>query len=345
MIAADRSTPAGPPRATPAPPPRAAARARRLVALALLVVATYVALVLAFDGRQVAASLARLPPRALLAALALVAAAFALRALRWRLYLLRLGVLPPRGALAFPDAFAMGVASGKWGQVVKAHSLDRMAGVPYAASVPAVLADRVSDVASAVLLLVLGLALAPHGDVRAAALAAVLLVALVTALRHRAVAALLVRLVARVRRLARHRHALAAALHDLRAHLDAARLVPPALLGLAAFLLEALALHVLARGLGLDVGVGAAILLLGTADLAAMLSLLPGGILAAEGSLVALLALQDVPLPEAAVLTLVFRACTLWWGVLLGGAGVAFLQARHARRRPAASSPARSRSI
>lgn len=325
----------------PPGPPRASRRLRRLALLGLLVVATYVGLVVAFDGRQVAASLARLPARVVLAALALVAAAFALRAMRWRLYLLRLGALPPRGTLPFPPAFAMGVASGKWGQVVKAHYLDRLAGVPYASSVPAVLADRVSDVAAVVLLVALGLAVAPGGDVRAAALAAVLLALGVAALRHRGFAAILVRLVARVRRLARHREAVAAALHDLRAHLAAAHLAPAAAIGLSAFLLEALALHLLAAGLGVEVGVGAAILILGTVDLAAMASLMPGGILAAEGSLVALLVLHGAPLAEAAVLTLVFRACTLWWGVFLGAVGVAFLQARGGARAGAA----RSRSI
>lgn len=316
-------------------------RARRLALVGLLVVATYVSLVIAFDGRRVLSALARLPARPVVAALALVAAAFALRALRWRLYLHRLGALPPEGPLAFAPAFAMGVASGKWGQVVKAHYLDRLAGVPYAASVPAVLADRVSDVAAVALLVALGLAVAPGGDARLAALAALALVLLVVALRHRRVAALLVRLVGRLRRLARHQDAVAAALRELRAHLHAARLGPPALLGLSAFLLEALALHLLARGLGVDVPVGAAVLLLGTSDVAGMASLLPGGVGAAEGSLVALLALHGAPLPEAAVLTLLFRACTLWWGVVLGMMGVALLQAS---RRPLRG-PARSRSI
>lgn len=329
--------------APPAQPRRIGQRARRLLAMGLAFVAVYVLLIVALDLRQVLATLARLPARVLVASLALVAAAFALRAMRWRLYLHRLGALPPHGGLAFAPAFAMGVASGKWGQVVKAHYLDRLAGVPYRASVPAVLADRVSDVAALILLLALGLALAPGGDARLALLAALVLAAGVLVIRSRRASALLVRLVGRARRLRAHQDTVARALDDLRGHVAPARLAPPALVGLSAFLLEALMLHLLAtEGFGIPLSVGASVLMLGTVDLAAMLSLLPGGVLAAEGSMVALLALQGAPLVEAAALTLVFRACTLWWGVLLGALGVALLQVQGGVRGRRA---ARSRSI
>lgn len=328
---------------------RSNAWVRRVLAGGLVVVLAYLALVVAADGERVLQALARMPARMVAGALALVAAAFLLRGLRWRLYLLRMGLLDGRrgGGLGLGASVAMGVASGKWGQLVKAHYLERIAGVPYSASLPAVFADRVSDVVALALLLAVGLALAPGGDWRAAMGAGVLLMLGVLALRSPRVGRALVGAACRLRRVRRHREGLERGLSDLRDHLAPGRLAPPSVVGLSAFLLEALALHHLAVGLGLPVGVGAAVLILGTADVAGMLSFMPGGLVAVEGSLVGLLVLQGVALPDAAALTLVFRAATLWWGMGLGMLGVGLLQARawRARRGVGDEAGARSRSI
>ncbi len=48
------------------------------------------------------------------------------------------------------------------------------------------------------------------------------------------------------------------------------------------------------------------------------LSMLPGGLLAAEGSLTALLGAQGLDTAAAASATLIIRAATLWFAVLLG---------------------------
>lgn len=318
---------------------------RRLLAGGLVVVLAYVALVAAADAGRVAATLARLPAGEVALALALVAAAFVLRGLRWRLYLHRMGLLAPGSRLGLAGSLAMGLASGKWGQVVKAHYLARIAGVPIPASLPAVFADRVSDVAAALLLLALGLAAAPGGDWRAAAVAALVLALVLALLRSPRVGDLLVAAACRLRRVRRHREALGRALADLRTHLRLGRLAPPSVIGLCAFLLEALALHVLAQGLGVPVGVGLAVLLLGTADVAGLVSVLPGGLVAVEGSLLAVLVLHGVPLADAAALTLVFRVATLWWGILVGVAGVGLLQAQAWRLDRAGGRAAGSRSI
>lgn len=291
-----------------------------------LVVGVYVGLALVADAPAVLGALGRVPLAVVVLSLGLVVALFAVRSLRWRLYLGRIGAVPPAGPIAFAPAFAMGLAQGKWGQVVKAWALRRDAGTPYSVAVPAIVAERVSDVVGGLLHLLVGLAIAPAVDARlfVGALAGSILLFL--AMRSAAAARVLVRALAFVPAVRRHADALLVGHRRLREHMTLRELAAPATMALAAFLLESLVLYALAaHGLGLDVGIGEAVLILAIVDVAATLSFLPAGIGAAEGGLVALLALDGVGLADAAAVTLLFRVTTLWFGMGLGVLGVAFL--------------------
>lgn len=308
----------------------------------LLAGAVYAILAAVADVRELGGALVELRLRSVAVALALVSAAYVLRALRWRLYLHRLGVLEPVGeeALGFASGLLMGLAQGKGGQVVKAYYLHRTAGLPLSVSVPAIFAERVSDTASLGILLALGLALDPRGSVWGDLLALALLAGLLAAFASRMLARAGARLLSRLR-LFRHRAEELLAGHErLRAQIHPRRLAAPAAIGLSSFLFEALALQVLvAEGLGLALPFPSAILVLALTDLAGMLSLLPGGLGAAEGSMVVLLHLEGIPLPQATAATLLFRLCTLWYSLALGAAATSALHLLH-RGRPASKPPA-----
>jgi uncharacterized protein (TIRG00374 family) len=66
--------------------------------------------------------------------------------------------------------------------------------------------------------------------------------------------------------------------------------------------------------------------------LAGALSMLPGGLLAAEGSLAALLDAQGLDHATAASATLIIRGATLWFAVAHGLAALPWVVARMRRR-------------
>ena len=297
--------------------------------------AIYVLFAVFADVRSLAAALVAFDGRMLVLALALALTGYVIRALRWRLYLHRIGVLEPAGpeALGFAAGMAMGLAPGKSGQVVKAYYLQLATGLPYAISVPATFAERIADAISMLLLLIVGLALAPSLDAVPTLVASTLLIAGLLALRHPRAAAVALRPFARARWVQRHEAAIVRAHANLREHLGWRELAAPTALGLVGFLFEALALVVLAEGLGIALPFGVAALAIGLADLAAMLSLVPGGIGVAEGGLVVVLVLHDLALADATALTLLFRLCTLWFGLALGAAAAGMLEMQVRRRR------------
>lgn len=304
---------------------------KALPALAL-VAAVYVGLIVLSDRDALLAALARLRPAAVALALMLIVAVYAVRSLRWRLYLGRIGAVRDAGPVGFTPAFLMGLPQGKWGQVAKAWALRRRAGTPYGEALPAIFAERVSELGGGLLHLLVGLAIVPGVDLRVVLGALAFLVIAFVALRSRGLVGLLVRSLGWTGFVRRNARAIREAHERLRDHVTARQLSAPATMALAAFLLESLALWALATpGLGLDLGIAEAILILALVDLAATVTFLPGGIGAAEGSLVVLLALEGVPLPDAAALTIVFRAASLWFGIALGAVGVGLL-ALDARR-------------
>ena len=321
--------------AAPAVPPAAAEPGipdhwvRRLVAVTVVAAALYAAFAAFGDLQALRAAVSGFHPWALPAALGLVLVGYALRALRWRLYLRRLGVESPYGesALVFLSGFAMGVTPGKMGEVVKAYYLRERRGTPYVASVPAVFAERVNDMVSVAALLGIGLLFVPSrvGLLLGAAAIGLVLAGLL-ALRSDRLVGFVLGLLARAPRLARP----AATLRDMHANLKpllgGRLLAESTLLGLAGWALEALAMYALAWGFGIPLSWAACAFVFSAGSIVGVLSLLPGGLGVTEGGMVALLALLGVALAPATALTLAIRLCTLWFGVVVGLVAIALLR-------------------
>jgi uncharacterized protein (TIRG00374 family) len=264
---------------------------------------------------------------------------YALRFLKWDYYLRRLAVPLGRrqSVLVFLAGFTMAITPGKVGELLKAFLVRDLVGTELSRTASVVMAERLTDVAGLLLLAALGATVLPYGGLLLGTVAGLLAVAIL-ALRIRRMADLAHALLLRAGRLAR-------LAEPLRLFLGAGRtLVAPAALGWAVVLsvvswfFECLAFHLVLHGLGLPVSLQAATFLYAFASLAGAVSMLPGGLGVAEGSLTALLVALGTPLPDAAAGTLLIRAGTLWLAVALGAVtlAVAF------RGSPALTEPAPS---
>ncbi len=127
------------------------------IVVALVVYVAYAAWV---GAAEVAAALARFSWALLLPLLALSAANYALRWVRWELYLRALGIrVPARTSLrVFLAGLAMTVTPGKVGEFLKSYLLGATSGVPMAVSAPVILVERLTDLLSLVLLASFGVA-------------------------------------------------------------------------------------------------------------------------------------------------------------------------------------------
>lgn len=279
--------------------------------------------------------------RFLPAVLGLTLLNYLLRWLKWQLYLRILGVAglsPGQSALIFFAGLAMVLTPAKLGEWLKSLLLREFAGVPLPRSAPIVFAERLTDG-----LAMLGLAAAGAATYQLGvpALAGILLVGLaaVLAAQWRGLALGVLDRIGRLPRLGPPARALAAMYESAHALLRPSALLPAVALGLVSWGGECLAFYLVLVGLGVEERLGLllqATFILATATLLGSASLLPGGLGAAEGSIAGLLQLLvGLPSATAVAATLLIRAGTLWFGVLVGLGALAALSYRLAPGRAA----------
>lgn len=292
-----------------------------------------VGLALFADAGELAARLGDFDLRLLAPVLALSLANYALRFARWQLYLAALGVELPVGRSLgiFLVGFLLSVTPGKAGELGKAWLVRELGGGPALRAVPAVLAERVTDLLGVVLLAALGALPLPGGAWIAAGGVAAVAVA-VALLGWRAAAEAVLRRLERRRWIgprARHLHEL----YDRLRRLLSPRLLAAGLaLSVAAWGAEGVGFLLVLGAYDPDAGLAAAVFDYAVSTLLGALSMLPGGLLASEGALAALLGAQGLDPAAAASATLIIRAATLWFAVALGLAALPVVLARLRRR-------------
>ena len=256
------------------------------------------------------------------AALGLAFANYAIRFLRWELYLRHQAVHVPRGAsaLVFGAGLSLSITPVKIGELVKSYLLRALHDIPATKTAPIVIAERVTDLIALLLLGVVGVAaygIATTLVVIAAGLVGFGLVLLAWPRPTRALIDLATR-PALTRRLREP-------LHDMYGGLAAlcrpAPLAAATALALPAWACECVGFSLIVNAFpGAHVDLGLAMVIYASTTVAGALSFLPGGLGVTEGAMALWLVhgtarLDGSTALDAALLT---RLATLWFAVILG---------------------------
>jgi len=329
-----------------------AARMSRFVQRALfgvvLGVLLYVGAVLYVDLSRVTAALAGYAWSAVLLALGLSSLNYLLRFLKWELCLGWLGVRGPgpedapgltrgRSLLIYLAGLSMSVTPGKVGEVLRSYLLRLTDGVPFSRTAPVVVADRLTDLVALVVLSLVGvIQFREYLPVVLVTLA--LVVAGIVVLGTPRLCLGLLHLLARLPGLSKLSVRAEALVHSSAALLRLRPLIILSAISVVGWGLECVGYWLIVRGLvGADASLALCTFLWSTTTLIGALSFLPGGLGATEGSLAVLVArlATGVSQPAALGTTLLIRACTLWYGELVGGIALAVV----VRRAPAPPLP------
>ena len=295
-----------------------------LIASIVLSIIGYIAVVAWSGSEETLAAMRQLSAPAWAAVLALSLGNYLTRFARWQRYLARLGAdsLPPPGthALIYTAGFALTTTPGKAGETVRGVILKRYYQVPFALSLSAFFVERLMDLVSVLVIVVLAVPVAIGSDLRGiAVLLVIAALALLPLLHNRTLLAWLKR---RVRRWP-HRPRVVG-LHVLALFTSSAALLQNRslyeglALGLLAWTLEGIGLYLILQGMGVDIALTVAIGIYGLSTLVGALTLVPGGLGGTEISMVALLVAAGADQATAAGATLICRIASLWFAVLLG---------------------------
>lgn len=305
-----------------------------VVLLLFVVVALLAAAGLYADVSALAQQMAAFRWIVLAPALSLAFANYVVRFGKWHYFLGTVhGSVPKRdSALVFFSGLSMSVTPGKLGELLKAYLLQERCNVPPAATMPVVVAERLTDLLALIVLSAFGVATLGYGwDILAAA-AALCVPVLVVALWRRGgewVLGLLVRLP-----VLRSKKDLFAGLQEALYTLVGARcLAAGTALSVAAWFAECVAFLLVARAAGVDLSLANATFIYSLGTIAGAVTMLPGGLVATEAGMVFLLAefFRAASPAQAVTAVLIVRLCTLWFAVAVGFVALALgkIPARH----------------
>lgn len=322
----------------------------RILAGVVLAVIVASALALFGDVRSLGAALEQFNWWILAPVVGLTLINYALRWVKWHVYLRIVGV--PRfshaeSALAFLSAFSMSLTPGKVGEIIKAVHVHRLTNSPVSRVAAVIAAERITDGLAMIGLAAVGFLQFSQGRSVMGA-AAVLGIGAVVLLRHPTVLQTITLRLATVPTIG---PVIGKVVHHVEGFLDASNaLYTPRLvvgsvaLGMVSWFCECVALFLILIGLGLDASwelLLIATFVLSVSSVLGALSMLPGGLGVAEASMAGLLILlitgSGFTRADAAAATLLIRFATLWFGVLLGMIALLILQRR--ARRPAIVTP------
>ena len=250
---------------------------------------------------------------------------YGLRFVKWHYYLRVVGIRRlsiRRSLLVFLSGFSMTVTPGKVGEWLKSFLLREETGTPVSVTAPIILAERISDGLAMVILAAAGLILYGYGW-QALVIALVLALAFVAVSQYRPLANAVINVCARLPLVGPRVRQLEQFYESANQLLSWRNLGLAVGIGVVSWSAEGVAFYLVLLALGVSATpllLVQAVSILAASTILGALSMLPGGLAVAEGSIAGLLLLLGVTTDTsvAAAATLAIRLGTLWFGVTLG---------------------------
>jgi uncharacterized protein (TIRG00374 family) len=260
-------------------------------------------------------------------ALLLTLGNYALRAGKWHYLIRLLGIdINARDNIRiFTAGLSMTISPGKAGEMLKPYLVSERTGVPMTQTVPALVAERLTDIIAIVILMALSLPSIGSGAEDHTTSLLWICAAIVLGLSVLASERLslwFIALISKLPVIKRVSHKIEMLYRSTRICLSIIPLLVTILVSLIAWALECIGFVLIFDAMGLaEVSIGQAtfIYTAGTV-VGGLVAILPGGVGAAEGSMIGLMLKLPIAISEAQALTaaMLIRIATLWMGVLIG---------------------------
>lgn len=254
-----------------------------------------------------------------LAVLGLSTGGYLIRFVKWEFYLRKIDInLPLRlSALAFFSGLMMVITPGKAGEVWKAWFLREHAGTSTSAVTSVVGAERITDLIALSGLAMLGIAVFSVSSF-VVPLVIGMIAGGILLLQWRSFCMGVLEVVAELPRIGDFAETIGRFYESTYTLFQLRPLSVAVLLSIIAWGLEGVALWLVLKGFGVQATILVGLFVFGLGSVVGAMSMLPGGLAAAEASMVGVLIVFGYTRDIATGATLVIRVGTLWYAALLG---------------------------
>lgn len=232
--------------------------------------------------------------------------------------------------MIFLSSFIMSVTPGKVGEVFKSYLLKENNGTPISKSAPIVLAERITDFLSLILLSMIGAIMFGY-ETRLIVIVGIFFIVLISIISSKTISYAIIGLFEKIDYISKISHKIHEAYDSIYQMVRFKELIVTILLSIIAWFFECLGFYVVINSFGIEnlvhVNIFVATFIYGFATIAGAVTMLPGGLGATDASIAFLLvSLKNISENIAVAATLIIRVATLWFAVIVGIIAVIFYQ-------------------
>ena len=241
------------------------------------------------------------------------------RFFKWDYYLKNIGINISRkdSIIVFFSGLTMSVTPAKLGEVFKSYLLKKLNDTEISRSVPIVFAERATDMIGLIILAAIGFSAFGYGkEVLLIVMAFIILAILV--IQSKRICLRLIDLISRIRFFSKFADNFYALYESAYTLFGLKNVLIAVSISVISWFFECLALFFVLKGFGVDASLLVSTFAFSFSTVAGAVSMIPGGLGVAEGSITGLLVMDGIPKAIAVGSTLIIRFCTLWFGVGIG---------------------------
>jgi len=256
---------------------------------------------------------------------------------KWEYYLkiLKIKVAPLLSFKIFLSAFVMSVTPGKMGEVLKSYLLKEETGTPVAKSAPIIIAERITDFISIIIICIMGAYVFDYG--RAIIIGVgIFFIAVTLILSFQKLSLAIINSLERIKFISKYVHRIHIAYESIYQLVKIKPLVIAVGMSIVAWGFECLGfyyvLQIFSSTSNIETSLLTASFIYCFSTLVGAIAMLPGGLGATEATLTGLLIILKIPKDVSAASTIIIRVATLWFAVVVGIIAVYFYN-KHSKHR------------
>jgi glycosyltransferase 2 family protein len=245
-----------------------------------------------------------------------------IRFLKWDYYLrlLKIKISKKDSFNIFFSGLSMSITPGKMGELLKCYLLKKINNTPMSFSSSIILAERITDFISLIIIAVIGAYVINYGR-ELVVIFGILFLLLILIISSRKISLYLITLLEKIRFINKYISKIHLAYESMYSLVKVKPLLFTTIISFAGWFCECLAFYMIFQSFGIDFNISLllASFIYAFCTLVGALLFLPGGLGVTDGSLAGLLIiLGNVSKSYAIAITLFIRAATLWFAVILG---------------------------
>jgi len=215
------------------------------------------------------------------------------------------------------SSFAMTITPAKLGEFIKCYMIKQKYNIPISTTAPLVVAERLTDGLGMIVLSFMGLATINYGVTLLIIVLSIIVFGIIL-VQNNSICLVIIEYFERFKFIRKHLDKIKNCYNSAYIVLKIKPLLFSIFIGMASWSCEGVVIYLTMTALGAEISLLQAIFVVSFSAVVGAISMLPGGLFAADGTMLGILVLMGFSNTVSGVATLISRFSTLWLGVIIG---------------------------